>query len=417
MTKWIKLSIILSLFILIIPTSFAAVCPAGYTYTTIATPANGTNIYTDGVNSVYSSTTMQAFAHFKWYRTEVCYKSIAVQPVNIYNYTYNSGWGWGGYITFANPATAAYSFAAPLVAPKISSLTTTASYITQTNSGAIPVTLSGITDPDVQIITYSYQWNGTGSIWTNFPQTGTAPLLNATQMFTLSGTTLSEWNNTVYIRASDGLDVSNVLSVTLNKDTTPPVIGIKNPVAIVTSTKTVSAVVDDVNGAILKLNINTAGLCNDTLNFVDYTPITFSSEADNGKTICYKAVDPSGNKSFGSSQIMNIGVNNGTIESVVEYLFNNWSLLDTSGNNNFVQWANMTYGYDETGMIDYGSFNLGSQIGGLLGWWADTYGAYGISLWVKFDETTIPVTTSCAYILGTPAWQRDSYDSQKWCNS
>ena len=79
-----------------------------------------------------------------------------------------------------------------------------------------------------------------------------------------------------------------------------------------------------------------------------------------------------------------------------EYMFNANTLIDTSGNNNSVQWVGMSYGYDGSGAINYASFSgTSSQVWGLLWWSTDPYWAYGISLWVKFDETTIPASTNC----------------------
>jgi len=68
----------------------------------------------------------------------------------------------------------------------------------------------------------------------------------------------------------------------------PPVITIVNPDTTLALSKTITA---STNAGTLSMFVNPAGVttCGSSLAFVPYSSITFSSEADNTKTVCYKA--------------------------------------------------------------------------------------------------------------------------------
>jgi hypothetical protein len=65
-----------------------------------------------------------------------------------------------------------------------------------------------------------------------------------------------------------------------------PVITIVNPDTTPAQSKTITATKDR---GTLYMNINSGGKCDDTLAFVAYADTTFTSQLDNGKTVCYKA--------------------------------------------------------------------------------------------------------------------------------
>jgi len=81
-------------------------------------------------------------------------------------------------------------------------------------------------------------------------------------------------------------------------DTTPPIITITNPNTNPAQSKTITA---STNEGTLTQSITTGSVCDNTLTFVAYTSTTFSSESDNGKKVCYKAVDASNNTTYSMS--------------------------------------------------------------------------------------------------------------------
>lgn len=77
-----------------------------------------------------------------------------------------------------------------------------------------------------------------------------------------------------------------------------PVITVTNPDSAPAQTKTVTALTDT---GTLTMVVNSAGVCDNSIpdaDFVPYASTTFSTETDNGKTICYKADAGGGNTSY-----------------------------------------------------------------------------------------------------------------------
>ena len=98
--------------------------------------------------------------------------------------------------------------------------------------------------------------------------------------------------------AANGSDVVKII-----RDADAPAITIANPTTSPTQTKTITASVDYGFGAMTGMFINAIGVstCDATLVFDDYFSITFSSEADNGKKVCYRAEDAIGNITYSLS--------------------------------------------------------------------------------------------------------------------
>lgn len=78
-------------------------------------------------------------------------------------------------------------------------------------------------------------------------------------------------------------------------DTTPPVITINNPTSSPAQSKTITA---STNEGTLTMSNTTGSICNSSLTFVAYSSQTFNLESDNGKKVCYKAVDSATNTSY-----------------------------------------------------------------------------------------------------------------------
>ena len=111
-------------------------------------------------------------------------------------------------------------------------------------------------------------------------------------------TTVSADSDGAYViglEATDNAGNNGVASFNLNWDTAPPTIKINNPGTAPTQNKTVSASASKGN---LSMSITPDTICGNTLQFEAYAPMTFSSESDNGKGICYKAVDDAGNSAY-----------------------------------------------------------------------------------------------------------------------
>lgn len=105
-------------------------------------------------------------------------------------------------------------------------------------------------------------------------------------------------NCTIIVTSTSTTEASLPLAVTaFTVDAAAPVITIANANNTPAQTKTVTATTDE---GTLKIAINNSGIttCDATLTFADYSDTTFSAEADNGKTICYKATDTAGNMAY-----------------------------------------------------------------------------------------------------------------------
>jgi hypothetical protein len=85
---------------------------------------------------------------------------------------------------------------------------------------------------------------------------------------------------------------------TFTVDTRAPVITINNPDTTWAQSKTITASTGE---GTLYQSVTTGSVCDDTLTFVSYASITFISESDNGKKVCYKAVDTASNTVYSLS--------------------------------------------------------------------------------------------------------------------
>lgn len=89
-------------------------------------------------------------------------------------------------------------------------------------------------------------------------------------------------------------------------DNAAPTITIAEPDTTPADSKTITASAPD---GTLTMSNTTGVVCDGTLIFVAYTDQTFTSEADNGTRVCYRAVDPAGNETFSlSSAIAGIDI-------------------------------------------------------------------------------------------------------------
>jgi hypothetical protein len=110
---------------------------------------------------------------------------------------------------------------------------------------------------------------------------------------------------TCTITVTDGAgNVSNTLTLSsFTIDTAVPVITVTNPTITPALSKTVTA---STNEGAFTMAINAAGVntCDGTLTFNAYSSTTFTSESDNTRTICYRAVDSAGNTTYTLSSVI-----------------------------------------------------------------------------------------------------------------
>jgi hypothetical protein len=117
-----------------------------------------------------------------------------------------------------------------------------------------------------------------------------------------SQTFISDLDNGIRV-CYKAVDASNNAAYSISNaiagiDTTAPMITINNPDASAALNKTITASVSDGE---LTMSNTIGSTCNNSLIFISYSSQTFTSEADNGTKICYKAVDALGNTAYNMS--------------------------------------------------------------------------------------------------------------------
>jgi hypothetical protein len=176
------------------------------------------------------------------------------------------------------------AFESVLVAPSVTAFSAT-SPSTSLNIPITTFTASGGGGVTAYLITQSATAPAAGDAgWT-----GTAPT---------TYTVLSDGSYSLYPWAKNAAGlVSAVYSspAAVLVDTTPPLITITNPDTTPAQSKTITASASD---GTLKMSNTTGTVCDGTLVFVAYASQTFTSEADNGKKVCYQAVDVPGNSAY-----------------------------------------------------------------------------------------------------------------------
>jgi Domain of unknown function (DUF5011) len=100
------------------------------------------------------------------------------------------------------------------------------------------------------------------------------------------------------LTATDNAGNSAYASFNLVWDTTAASISVSSPDNSASQSKSFSATASK---GTLYMSITTGSACDASLAFTAYSPTTFSSESDNGKKICYKAVDEAGITSYSMS--------------------------------------------------------------------------------------------------------------------
>ncbi len=98
-------------------------------------------------------------------------------------------------------------------------------------------------------------------------------------------------------------------------DTIAPSITIINPDSTPAQSKTITASASE---GTLYMRVDAGTTCDNSLTFDPYSSFTFTHESDNGKTVCYKAVDAAGNSVYSLSAVISgIDTTAPTIDAVI----------------------------------------------------------------------------------------------------
>lgn len=185
--------------------------------------------------------------------------------------------------------------------------TSTDNTITYDNTAPIISQITAVVTPiNDSTPNYTFTTNESGTITyggsCSSPTTSAVVGSNTITLNTLADGTYSTCTITVTDAAGN---VSSTLTITsFTIDTVVPIITIVNPTIVPTLSKTVTASTSE---GTLTMAINAPGvtICDGTLTFIAYASTTFSSEADNTRTICYRAVDTAGNIAYTLSATIN----------------------------------------------------------------------------------------------------------------
>jgi hypothetical protein len=124
-------------------------------------------------------------------------------------------------------------------------------------------------------------------------------------------------------------------SSVINLDTGFPTITINQPFPANSpaQSKTITAsAFDAVSQVTLTMSIITSEFCGGDLTFVPYADTTFVSESDNGKKICYQAIDQTGNASYAETNVIQsidtidpVTTVTATTDGALPYSFGDWT--------------------------------------------------------------------------------------------
>ncbi len=160
-------------------------------------------------------------------------------------------------------------------------------------------------DGDIFKVRYTLIASPTESDWTNFETLNDDNDNDPYESVMFSLPSGANNNSNFQIRfemngdsSSDNAFVDDVVIWGDEIDVTAPIIIINNPNTTPAQSKILTASASD---GTLTMSITTGSVCDGTLTFVPYDSTAFTSESDNNKKICYKAVDASSNTAYSLS--------------------------------------------------------------------------------------------------------------------
>ncbi|MEY4731396.1 MAG: hypothetical protein RL681_342, partial [Candidatus Parcubacteria bacterium] len=156
----------------------------------------------------------------------------------------------------------------------------------------------------------SFTFTTTGSGYSGFSLTDAAPVNDQTLVagtYSVSESAVAGWaqDSVVCVSSLGGSELPTAIDLTAgetvtctftNKDSIAPTITIVNPNTTPAQSKTVTASTNE--GTLTQSVVTSGSVCDGTLTFSTYADTTFTSESDNGKKICYKAVDAALNTTY-----------------------------------------------------------------------------------------------------------------------
>ncbi|MFA6251576.1 MAG: immunoglobulin-like domain-containing protein [Candidatus Paceibacterota bacterium] len=212
-------------------------------------------------------------------------------------------------------------------------------------------------------------------------------------------------------RTAGGTRIASVdnISVTVyyTPDTTAPEITINEPGTTPAQSKTITA---SANEGTLKMSNTTGSVCDSSLTFISYTSQTFTSESDNGKKVCYRAIDSASNTTYKMSNAIG-GIDQTAPTSSVTSpssgsLVNGTITIEANASDTTADISKVEFWHSSVVGVKIGedtnspysiSFDTTSLTDGVHNIWVDAYdeaGNHALSASVSIDvDNTAPVLT------------------------
>ena len=163
-------------------------------------------------------------------------------------------------------------------------------------------TISELSDDSTPRKTKIWTWNGETGDTFRFVVDRNATTTLEGEYGDVASATQAGGNGTYYlhVQSKDAANnESGVVTVFAILDNTAPTITVTDPNTDKAQSKILTAITSD---GLLTMSINTGLVCDGSLIFISYTDHTFVSESDNGKRICYKAIDTAANAAYQISE-------------------------------------------------------------------------------------------------------------------
>ena len=143
----------------------------------------------------------------------------------------------------------------------------------------------------IEKINYSYSFDGINYI--NIDKNNIESNTNSGFLYTINTTDLPYWDIQLFLNIKDWALSKNIWQINSRKENSWLDISIIMPDSLASDSKYISASFDwDLYMSIVK----TWNICNQTLIFENYTPLTFTSEYNNWYKVCYKWIDNNTNQ-------------------------------------------------------------------------------------------------------------------------
>lgn len=176
------------------------------------------------------------------------------------------------------------------------------------------------------IVSYEYSVNsGSYTIITNLIDKSASGIIN--YLATLDLTNISDGSLNISFRTRTWAITQTIGSFEYTKIDNPTTITINNPDSTSTSEKFISAQASA--WGILSFSLTRSSICDASLQFEDYSDLTFTTTADNGIRVCYRAIYPNlANKTVYkiSTTIQGIQPREVLVTTPVVKLFDNYTI-------------------------------------------------------------------------------------------